>query len=167
MIQIKLSHSPQVPSQTPQCSTPGSAGWCNCGVRKRDESVDCERREGAMVPDPRYVEPLEHSTYKAAARLVTVDQGQEPNKHRPWSTPDSRYVLGPLAVQGLCSLLQLVQLVLDLFGLVLIPQVLSHGLHTERCMRFWLWLALYQMSSSFQHRQDISYDEQMGGGVKE
>ena len=77
------------------------------------------------------MEPLEHSAYKAT---------RSPDNCGPriCNTPDSRYVLGPLAVQGLCSFLQLVQLVLDLFGLILIPQVLGHGLHIERHVRFWL-----------------------------
>lgn len=90
----------------------------------------------------RYAEPVQHSMYKATGWPDNCGKvcgpRMQPNQNRLHDTPDSRYVLGPLAVQGLCPLLQLVQLVLDLFGLVLIPEVLSHGLHTEKSMRFWL-----------------------------
>lgn len=42
--------------------------------------------------------------------------------------PDCRNIFCSLTIQGLCSLFKFIKLVLNLLGLILVPQVLSHSL---------------------------------------
>lgn len=42
--------------------------------------------------------------------------------------PDCRNIFCSLTIQGLCSLLKFIKLILNLLGLILVPQVLSHSL---------------------------------------
>lgn len=77
----EVPYSPQGPSLTLQCSTLGSAGWCSCGVSKRDESVGCERREWPMEPWPQ-MEPVQHSVYKATGLPDNCGKVCRPNQKR-------------------------------------------------------------------------------------
>lgn len=108
----KVVYSPQGPSQTLRCSTPGSAGWCNCGWVKG--WVSRLGKEGgnlwALTPDPgASCSQCKHSMCKATGspdncgKVCGSGIGAQPKQI--CNTPDGRYVLGPLAVQGLCPFL--------------------------------------------------------------
>lgn len=62
---------------------------------------------------------------------VTVCALRSCDQLRETLVPDGRDVLGPLSVQGLCPLLQLVQLVLDHLHPVPVPALFCHRLQTE------------------------------------